>query len=74
MTYRDNSFRSTIVFTGYTYDYSSIVITQTKVFYVMKAYSTIQVVDDLSSGYQVHVINQNNFKHVDPNMIGFYPR
>lgn len=74
MTYRDNKFRPTIIFTGYQYDYSSIVITQSKVFYVMKAYNTIQVVDDYSNDYQIHVINRNNFKNVDPNMVGFYPR
>lgn len=72
MTYRNNTFRPTIVYTGYTYDYSSIVIGQNKVFFVMKKYATIQVFDDLI--YQIHVINQNNFIHVDPNMVGFYPR
>ncbi len=74
LIYKDGKFQPMTVFAGTTFDYSSIVIGEDKIFFVLKKFSLIQVFLKVDSAFKIYQINTKNFVSSDPNMKGFYPR
>lgn len=58
---------------GVNYEFSSIVIGEDKIYFVMKQYAMIAMYNDLGYTYTYTVINAKSFAIMNPDLVGFYP-
>lgn len=59
---------------GVNYEFSSIVIGEDKIYFVMKQYAMIAMYNDLGNGSTYTVIDAKSFAIMNPDLVGFYPR